>query len=813
MSPGAFTSDDPVWTSYALGEVPPKEKESLTASLRFSTDAEAQVERVRLSAENLRAAWVAEQVEILPLDAAPFVDGVMAEAGAATPAAGGGFGGSFSVPFLGAVPSKYVVLGFAVIVAVGGGGLAWELKQEPRPAMLRWIPALGSGGDVASVPASAPGDVVTTVEPVPATAPAPAPATPPPPQLGEGAFNVRAPDATGGEASSVPPAPAPAATASAPTPTPVPAPAATSATAQLAPAPDDGAEAAARAARKEKIDRLREQAAAMPVPAPAPAAPVSVAPAAFPDLPTDGSLSGATIQTETTIPLSATSEGGISFLPGPLRPVRQPLQTGFALAEIVPVVPVVAVPVALVLKDRTDDGAPVEEGGGVRLIDYAAGNDALMSAPPVPFVMMARLFPSPWAVSSPASASSGVGRQLLVVGLRAVTPAQVPRPPANLVFVVDNSLSMGAPDRLAAFKKAVAPFLDRLVPGDRVGIVTYAGSSTIALPSTEIPKAKASDAGTAPALIANAAPGEDEARAAIRNAFNRIAVVGADRPGVSLRAAFDMARKGFLPDGFNRVVVVTDSDLDSLAFGQKDGSGGLPAEVARQTRDGITLSVMFLGKEAVDGPQLRKVVAAGHGRGSILRTAAGIETVLGREVAPPPPTPVRDVKLELALAPEAIGAWRLIGYENHLPVSGAGIPAREGDGLLAFYELQRPATAAPVDLTARFRYDRPASAGGGTANGKESLRLDGLTSAMATREVSPQVLREFEKSASEIRSRLAALSPDSRAGGLGSRSADTSVPVAASASAPTSAAGDSADAAYQNFRKNAEEWLGPQKGN
>ncbi len=802
MSPGAFTPDDPVWTSYALGEVPPKEKESLTASLRFSTDAEAQVDRVRLSAENLRAAWVAEQVEILPLDSAPFVDGVMAEAGAAVPAAGGGF----SLPFLGAVPSKYVILGFAVIVAVGGGGLAWELKQEPRPAMLRWIPVLGSEAGATPVASSTSGDVVTTVEPVPATASAPVPATPPPPQLGEGSFNVRAPDTTGAAVPASATSPAPA--------TPVPAQAATSATAQPAPPPDDGAEAAARAARKEKIDRLREQVDATPSPAPAPALPVSVAPAAFPDLPTDGTPANATIQTETTIPLSATPEGGISFLPGPLRPVRQSLQTGFALAEIVPVVPVVAVPVALVLKDRTDDGAPVEEGGGVRLIDYSAGNDALPTPPPVPFVMMARLFPSPWALSSSSSPASGVGRQLLVVGLRAVTPAQVPRPPANLVFVVDNSLSMGAPDRLAAFKKAVGPFLDRLVPGDRVGLVTYAGSSTIALSSTEIPKAKtSSDAAAAPALVANApAPGEDEARAAIRAAFNRIAVVGADRPGVSLRAAFDMARKGFLPDGFNRVIVVTDGDLDSLAFGQKDGSGGLPAEVARQTRDGITLSVLFLGKEAVDGPQLRKVVAAGHGRGSILRTAAGIETVLGREVAPRPPTPVRDVKLELALAPEAIGAWRLIGYENHLPVSGAGIPAKEGDGLLAFYELQRPATAAPVDLTARFRYDRPAAAGGGTANGKESLRLDGLTSAMATREVSPQVLREFDKSAAEIRARLAALSPDSRAGGLGSRSADTSVPVAASgpASAP-STSGDSADAAYQNFRKNTEEWLGPQK--
>ncbi|SDU01428.1 von Willebrand factor type A domain-containing protein [Verrucomicrobium sp. GAS474] len=791
MSPGAFAPNDPAWTAYALGEVSPKEKEGMDAALRFSSDAGAEVEQVRLAAQNLREAWVAEKVEVIPLEPAAFVDGVMGEAGI------GGAGGanpalfrigSLSLP----VSPKYVVLGFAVIVAAAGGGLTWEMEQQPRPAMLRWIPALGSQPETeALTPVQPPGEVTTTMEAVP-----PTPVTPPP-ALGDNAFDVRQPDA----ASAPAPAPAPApATAQQTAPTPAPAapaltpaspppaaaPAAASVAASSAAAAAAAEADAARAARKERIDRLRDQLAAEAPPA-TPAAPSSSAPSAFPD-----TISSVPIQTETEIPLASTQPGGIAFVPGPLRVVRQPIQTGFALAEIVPVLPV-----ALLPRERAADGSYLEEGNGIRLVDYGADNDAQTVPAQLPFVMMARLFPSPWAE----------GRQLLVVGLRATTPAQVARPPANLVFLVDNSLSMGAPDRLGAFKKAVLPFLERLHPGDRVGIVTYAGSSAIPLPLTEIPKkrdeaktgAAAASLVSAPGADAAASASEDEARATIRSAFSRLAVATADRPGASLRAAFDMAKKGFVPDGFNRVIVVTDNDLDSLAYGQK-GEGGMTGEITRQAREGVTLSVMFLGKEAADGPMLRKVVAAGRGRGSVLRTAGGVETVLEREVASPRPASVKDVRLQLALAPESVGAWRLIGYENRLPVTGNGIAPKEGDGLLAFYELQRPVAAAPVDLTARFRRD------GSEGGGKEILHLAGLAPATASQEVSPQLLREFDRSAAEVRDRLAALSPDTRAGGVKSPSAETvpnSVPSAGS---------DSAEA-YKNFRQNTEEWLDAGKKN
>jgi len=802
VTPASFTPDDPVWTAYALGEVSPKEKPGLDAALRFSPEGEAQVEKLRLAAQNLREAWTAEKVEVIPLDAAPFVDDALAEAGygGANASAGGGWNLGF-----GTFSPKYVVVGFAVIVAAVGG-TAWELHQDPRPALLRWIPPMGveSGAAPSAAPAMA---TTTTVETLPAPAPA---AMAPPPPLADNAFEVRSAEPEAAVPPAAPaaaPAPSPApAPAKAPQPASVPVPVlggpslvpaspADAPTPAPAPAPSPSPSAttsddAERAARKERLDRLREQLAQQP-PAPAsPAAPASLAPAAFPD-----AVAAAPILTETEVPLTTTAPGSLTFVPGPLRTVAQPVVTGFALPEVVPVISAVV----LAPKERTADGASVEEGGGVRLVDYGSESDALRVPVPAPFVMLARLYPSPWVQDG--------SRQLLVVALRPTTPAQVARPPATLVFLVDNSLSMGAPDRLGAFKKAVAPFLERLQPGDRVGIVTYAGSSSIALPLTEIPKKAAKGPGgnggpaplvSAPVAGSDGTPSEAEARAAIRSAFAKLAVVAADRPGASLRAAFDMARKGEQPDGYNRVIVVTDGDLPSLAYGQAPADGGMAGEIGRQARNGITTSVMFLGREAADGALLRQVVAAGKGRGSVLRTAGGVETVLDRELVPPRPATAKDVKLQLALAPEAVGAWRLIGYENSFPVTGNGIAPKEGDGLLAFYELQRPATAAPVDLTARYRL---ASDG---APGKETLRVGGIGSEgapLASADVAPQVMKSFEKDASEVRDRLAALSPDTRPG-VGSRSGGS----AAQDSAPNGS-GATPDEAYKNFRQNAEEWL------
>ena len=58
------------------------------------------------------------------------------------------------------------------------------------------------------------------------------------------------------------------------------------------------------------------------------------------------------------------------------------------------------------------------------------------------------------------------------------------RPAANLVFLIDVSGSMGEEKKLPLLKESLKELVAQLNGEDRVGIVTYAGSSGIALEST-----------------------------------------------------------------------------------------------------------------------------------------------------------------------------------------------------------------------------------------------------------------------------------------------------------------------------------------
>ena len=74
--------------------------------------------------------------------------------------------------------------------------------------------------------------------------------------------------------------------------------------------------------------------------------------------------------------------------------------------------------------------------------------------------------------------------RLLRVGLRGYDLPRRERPAANLVFLVDVSGSMNAPDKLPLVQCSLALLADRLSPRDRVSIVVYAGAAGIVLEPT-----------------------------------------------------------------------------------------------------------------------------------------------------------------------------------------------------------------------------------------------------------------------------------------------------------------------------------------
>jgi len=93
----------------------------------------------------------------------------------------------------------------------------------------------------------------------------------------------------------------------------------------------------------------------------------------------------------------------------------------------------------------------------------------------VPFRVSTELAPAPW----------NGRRQLLMIGIKGYEMPKAALPPANLVFLIDTSGSMQAPDKLPLLKRAFALLVEQLRPQDRVSIVAYAGSAGAVLEPTD----------------------------------------------------------------------------------------------------------------------------------------------------------------------------------------------------------------------------------------------------------------------------------------------------------------------------------------
>jgi Ca-activated chloride channel family protein len=243
-----------------------------------------------------------------------------------------------------------------------------------------------------------------------------------------------------------------------------------------------------------------------------------------------------------------------------------------------------------------------------------------------PFAVDAKLSRSPWNAE----------RGLLRIALKARDVAKASLPPANLVFLVDVSGSMGPQDRLPLVQSALKLLARQLRPQDRLSIVTYANGTRLVLPAT---------------------PGDKKTE--IQRAIDSLMAGGGTYGEAGIRMAYAQAREGFINGGINRVLLATDGDLN---IGVVDPAQ-LKAFVEDQRKAGVGLTTLGVGDSNYNEALMKKLADAGDGSYHYLDSLQEAHKVLVNEMSSTLAVVAQDLKLQIEFNPGHVDEYRLIGYE------------------------------------------------------------------------------------------------------------------------------------------------------
>jgi len=246
-----------------------------------------------------------------------------------------------------------------------------------------------------------------------------------------------------------------------------------------------------------------------------------------------------------------------------------------------------------------------------------------------PFAVHTEVTEAPWA---PA-------HRLVRIGLQGRRIDTEDLPPANLVFLLDVSGSMQAPDKLPLLQRAFRLLVREMRPEDRVAIVVYAGASGLVLPSTD---------GTE--------------KAEILDAIDRLQAGGSTAGAAGLRLAYATAREHFDPEATNRVILATDGDFNVGLSSDAE----MQRLIEEERESGVFLSVLGFGTGNLQDSKMETLADHGNGNYAYIDSIREAERVFVREFGGTLFAIAKDVKIQVEFNPAEVAGYRLIGYENRM---------------------------------------------------------------------------------------------------------------------------------------------------
>lgn len=210
-------------------------------------------------------------------------------------------------------------------------------------------------------------------------------------------------------------------------------------------------------------------------------------------------------------------------------------------------------------------------------------------------------------------------------------------PPSNLVFLVDISGSMDMPTRLPLLKSAFKMLAANLRQKDTVSIVIYGGAVGVLLFPTA---------------------GDEKDK--INHAIDEMQP-GGSTPGESgIKLAYSVAKKHFIPNGNNRIILATDGDFNVGIQTEQE----LDELISRHRESGIYLTCLGVGMGNYKDSKIQTLARKGNGNFAYLDTYQEAEKIIMKEFTQTLYTVADDANIHVSFDPALVKQYRLIGFDN-----------------------------------------------------------------------------------------------------------------------------------------------------
>ena len=246
-----------------------------------------------------------------------------------------------------------------------------------------------------------------------------------------------------------------------------------------------------------------------------------------------------------------------------------------------------------------------------------------------PFSIYTELAACPW----------NEAHQLLHIGLRGRGMDMENAPPSNLTFLIDVSGSMSAPNKLPLVQQALSLLVDRLRPQDRIGIVTYASGTRVALQPSS---------GDEPEMI--------------KRVINGLRSGGSTAGAAGIQLAYEMANQNLDPEANNRIILLTDGDFNVGITSQS----ALEEMIVSNRNKGIFLTILGFGMGNYKDARMEMLADKGNGNYAYIDNLMEAKKVLVHGITSTLFTIAKDVKIQAEFNPAHVRGYRLIGYENRM---------------------------------------------------------------------------------------------------------------------------------------------------